>query len=46
MKVELGSRLAKCYDVYLGDRPALWDDIHVLPAEEFLMKMWAGDVLD
>ncbi len=45
MRAELGERLIKRYGVYLGDRAALWDDVHILPVKEFLKRLWDGDVL-
>jgi uncharacterized protein len=45
IKGELGERQVECYGVYLGDRTALWDDINVLPVEEFLRRLWAGEIL-
>ena len=30
--------------VYLGERAALWDDVHVLPLVEFLRRLWAGEI--
>ncbi len=46
MQSELGERLIDCYGVYLGDRAARWDNVHVLPAGEFLLRLWNGDVLE
>lgn len=34
-----------CYGVYLGERAALWDDVRVLPATDFLKRLWNGEVL-
>ncbi len=45
MQTELGTRLAKCYGVYLGDRSALWDDVHILPVRDFLRQLWDGNIL-
>ena len=45
MKSELGERLTGCYGVYLGDRSAVWDDVHLLPVREFLQRLWDGGVL-
>lgn len=45
MRAELGDRLKTRYGVYLGDRAALWDDVHVLPVRDFLKRLWDGDVL-
>ncbi len=45
MRAEMGVQLTACYGVYLGDRPALWDDVRILPVGEFLKRLWDGDVL-
>ena len=34
-----------CYGVYLGSRPALWDEVHVLPIMQFLKRLWGGEVI-
>jgi len=46
MKSELGERLTGCYGVYLGDRAAVWDDVHLLPVREFLKRLWEGGILE
>ena len=46
MQAELGERLINRYGVYLGDRAALWDDVHVLPVRDFLQRLWDGGVLE
>jgi hypothetical protein len=46
MKSEMGKQLIKRYGVYLGDRAALWDDVHILPVMEFLQQLWDGGVLE
>ena len=46
MRSELGNRLIKRFGVYLGDRTALWDDVHVLPVRDFLQRLWDGGVLE
>ncbi|MDE0226417.1 MAG: AAA family ATPase [Gammaproteobacteria bacterium] len=42
---DLGADRTKCYGVYLGERAALWDDVHVLPLVDFLKRLWAGGVI-
>ena len=42
---ELGAERTTCYGVYLGARPALWDDVRVLPVISFLQQLWDGQVL-
>ena len=34
-----------CYGVYFGERAALWDDVRVYPAMDFLKRLWDGDVI-
>ncbi len=34
-----------CYGVYFGERAAQWDDVRVLPALDFLKRLWDGDVI-
>jgi len=46
MQSELGKRLIACYGVYLGDREAHWDNVHVLPARDFLKRLWDDAVLN
>ena len=41
---DLGKGRTRCYGVYLGERAALWDDVHVLPLVEFLRRLWAGEI--
>ena len=38
-------RTRSCYGVYFGERAALWDDVYVLPAMDFLKRLWDGDVI-
>ena len=45
VRAYLGERAPTCYGVYLGPRPARWDDVQVLPALDFLKRLWNGDVL-
>ncbi len=45
IREELGAGNTTSYGVYLGERPALWDDIHVLPVLDFLKRLWDGQVL-
>ena len=35
----------RCYGVYFGERAALWDDVQVLPAMDFLKRLWDGEVI-
>jgi predicted AAA+ superfamily ATPase len=45
MRAELGEQLVRRYGVYLGDRAAVWDDVYIFPVEDFLERLWDGDVL-
>ena len=36
---------AACYGVYFGTRAAQWDDVLVLPAMDFLKRLWNGEVI-
>ena len=42
---DLGKGDTTCYGVYFGERAALWDDVHVLPAMEFLRRLWADEII-
>ena len=42
---ELGKDRTTCHGVYLGERTALWDDVHVLPLVDFLKRLWAGEII-
>jgi len=44
VREELGEQ-TRCYGIYLGERAALIDDVHVLPVPEFLKKLWNQEVL-
>jgi hypothetical protein len=33
------------YGVYTGDRPAMVDDVHVLPVQDFLKDIWDGTII-
>lgn len=41
----LGKRKTACYGVHLGERAALWGDVTVLPALDFIKRLWDGDIL-
>ena len=45
MQSEMGTRLHRCYRVYLGDRSAHRDNVDVLPVEGFLHRLWDGEIL-
>ena len=44
VRSQLGAGKTRCFGVYLGEREALIDDVRVLPAKEFLQRMWEGSV--
>lgn len=43
LRSELGSG-TQCFGVYLGERSALWDDVRVMPALDFLKLLWNGEI--
>ena len=45
LRDELGAGRVTCYGVYEGERPATWGSVRVLPAPEFLKRLWNGEVL-
>ena len=45
LRDELGPGRVTCYGVYEGERPASWGGIQVLPALEFLKRLWDGNVI-
>ena len=45
IREHLDPRATTCYGVYLGQRAAQWDDVQVLPALDFLKRLWNGEVL-
>jgi len=42
IREEFGAERTRCYGLFLGERSALWDDIHVLPVLDFLKQLWDG----
>ncbi len=44
LRSDLGANRTKCFGLYLGERSALWDDIRVLPALEFLRLLWNEEI--
>lgn len=44
LRDELGVHRTTCYGLYLGERPALWDDVRVMPVVEFLRLLWSEKV--
>ena len=42
---ELGQDRLRCFGVYLGERPAQFGRVTVLPCLEFLRRLWAGDIV-
>lgn len=41
---EIGDQKITCYGVYQGDKPALLDDINILPIMDFLTRLWQGEI--
>jgi len=44
IRKELAPRNVTCHGIYRGERDALWDDIQIHPAMDFLKKLWAGSL--
>lgn len=44
VRKHLGKTKTRCFGVYLGEREALIDNVRTLPAKQFLILMWKGDV--
>lgn len=45
MRQELGQNRVACYGVHPGKRPANWDGIQVMPTNDFLKRLWDGEIL-
>ncbi|MYN67609.1 MAG: ATP-binding protein [Acidobacteria bacterium] len=45
VRQHLAPHATTCFGVYLGQRAALWDDVRILPALDFLKRLWDGEVL-
>ena len=45
IRAELASRPIATYGVFLGDRPAMFGQDIILPATEFLRRLWNGDIV-
>ena len=45
IREHLPAHAPTCYGVYLGERAASWGDVRVLPALDFLKRLWNGQVL-
>ena len=45
VRQHLAPHATSCFGVYLGQRAALWDDVRILPALDFLKRLWDGEVL-
>jgi uncharacterized protein len=41
----LSGKPLQCLGVYLGERAARWDDIRILPAREFLERLWNDELI-
>lgn len=42
----LGKSKTQSYGVYLGPRPLLVDDVHILPVQDFLSRLWKGEIIE
>lgn len=45
LKGFMENRPLRCFGVFLGERAAHWDDIEVLPARQFLDRLWSDQLL-
>jgi uncharacterized protein len=45
LRQELLPAKVHCYGVYRGKREAKSDEIDIMPAEQFLQKLWLGEIL-
>ncbi len=45
IRAELAPRTVRTFGVCLCDRGALLDDVRILPVEEFLKRLWNGDII-
>jgi uncharacterized protein len=45
LRAFLAGKPLQSFGVYLGEKAARWDDIHILPAREFLERLWQGELV-
>jgi predicted AAA+ superfamily ATPase len=45
LAAELGAKRVRSFGVYLGAREARYEPCRVLPAADFLRRLWAGEIL-
>lgn len=45
VREDLGADRTRCHGIYLGERDAFVDGVHVHSASAFLRRLWGGDVL-
>lgn len=45
IRAELGAGRVRTYGIYLGETAADWDATRVLPAMDFLQRLWGGDIV-
>ena len=45
LRDKLDADRTRCFGLYLGERSALWDDVLVIPALEFLRQLWGGEIV-
>jgi predicted AAA+ superfamily ATPase len=41
----LGAKPLRSLGVFLGEKSARWDEIHVLPARQFLQQLWSDELI-
>ena len=42
---EIGQGHIRCFGVYLGTRPAVFEKIQIFPIQAFLKQLWDGDII-
>ena len=43
---EFGRDNVRCYGVFMGERQLMLDDVMILPALDFLKRLWGGEMLE
>ena len=46
IQMELSTKEVTCYGVYRGERPAMFDNINILPVDHFLKMLWDGLIIE
>ncbi len=45
IQTELSPNIVHCYGIYRGKRQAQFDDIDILPADQFLKMLWSNSII-